>query len=253
MATHEPPIDPQHEFITILRNRFEQDVFPQGEPPEVLRHVSRLYNHHVARPYVCTLISDVLSGRWKLGATQEVVAEQFGMDRTLLSDGRRHGKLSFEIYFRLRCCPSRPVDWEPDIGKFAGEMERCAFVAVARYYATCVPDRPELIPKEMDETNYELVCELFSNLASWLLAKRARDLAFAQRLVQRVVKDEHRQLIPPWYTAPQRRKAEETLRRLLREEQFALSHLTRLQKNWLDIFVWTFDATCSLKWSEACR
>jgi hypothetical protein len=235
----------------VIREQFEREVFPQGEPEEVQRDVSRIYNQHVARPYVCKLISDVLSGRWGLGSTQQMLAERFGIDRTLLSDGRRHGKLSFEIYFRLRCCPSRPPDWEPNLVKLAGEMERCAFVAIARYYASCVPHRPGLVPEEMDETNYELLCEILANLASWLLVRRAGDLGSVRRLVQRVVIDERRQLVPMWYTARQRRQAEALVGRLLRDDEFALSHLRQLQQNWLDIFVWTFDATCFLKWSES--
>ena len=235
MATAEPPFDPDDEFFGRLFDDFERLVFPRGESEEAAKDAMREYARQAGRPYVCTLFADVLGGRWKLGETQEEVADRLEMDRTRVSDALRKGELSMATYLRLRTCPTRPKDWEPDVDRLRAQMRRSGFIAVAQHYAKLVPGRPELIPEQMDELHHELVCEVVRDVRRFLTARLAGDPSVARAIVARVVGDPDREVVPAWYTSHQRKQADALIGRLRGSDDAAYAHLVRLQTNWLDV------------------
>lgn len=241
MATRAPAITIGSPLIEALRARFERLVYAEGAAFAPEAQLARIYSRWFAKPYVCSLMADVLSGRWGLGDTQASVSSELGVenDRTWVSRARRHGVMPLEVFVRLRCWPTRPPDWEPDIQALRRDMERSAFIGIAREFAGRIPNRPTLCPVQLNELNYELICEVFGSLDSWSAAYANRDTHAAQRLVQRVEADVRRNVDPLWCTDRARRRIRRELRRMAQEPAAAYAHLAALQRDWLDVFVGT--------------
>lgn len=249
MPTPTPPSDPFNPLIQELRERFESRYFPDEGLDATDSDVLRCYNRAFKLPFVRLLIRDVMSGRWDLGSTQQQVSERLGIERTRLSDALRHGELSLDVFMRLRTCPSKPADWEPDLQSLLPEMDRSGFIGVARLYASAVTDRPELLAESMTELNYELMCEMLRRFASWTVGRLSNDQTLALDIVSTVVNDSSRNITPSWYTPTELKKAQSQISRLSNAEA-AFSHLSSLQGRWLDVFVVTSSQLEIVRWGE---
>jgi hypothetical protein len=250
MATEAPAIDVFSPMIQELLDAYERDAFPEGLG-EDRDDLGPLYNAEFKRPYVCTLISDVMSGRWGLGDSQMELSEQVGItrDRSWVSRAIHQGKLSFDVFLRLRYYPHRPTDWEPDVDRLRPDSERSAFIGVARRLAEQIVSRPSLSPQRMNELNYELTCEVFKRFGWWLAAYSEGNRRAAAELVRAVCGDVRRNVIPAWYTTRQQRATQREIRRLQESPEAAFNHLVWLQRNWLDVFVATYYGLESIKWT----
>jgi len=252
MATGEPRVDLFNPIIQALRDRFEQLAFPDGGLEDCEDEVGRLYNEEFKRPYICALMADVCSGRWKLGTTQEEISHSLGIlsDRAWVSHALRQGRLSLDIFVRLRCCPMRPVDWEPNVRDLMPEMERSAFIGVAKGLASRIVNRPTLAPQRLNELNYELVCEILARLENWLPSHARQQQETAREMIHQVCLDQKRNVIPSWHVTRQRRLIEEEIERLTRDDNAAFEQLSQLQRDWLDVFVATYTILENVKWSK---
>lgn len=251
MPTPEPPADPLNPLIQAIRDQFESRVYPDEGIEASDLDVMREYNRWFKLPYVRQLIRSVLSGAWGLGSTQEEVAESLGMDRSRLSDALRHGELSLDVYIRLRSCPTRPPDWEPEINALRAEMDRSGCIGVARYFATQVSDRPGLSPDQLNELNFELLCEMLRQMRSWFIATQERDTAFASTLFRTVVADRTRNVLPSWYTNAERRRIETLIGHIESGPAAAFEHLHNLQTHWMDILIVTYFQLEIIHWRDA--
>lgn len=250
MGTESPQIDVFSPIIAELRGRFDEAVRASGE--EEADEVGRYYNSGYRRPYVSTLVADVLSGRWGLGSKQHEISERLGIgDRTWVSRALHSGQMSLDIYLRLRTCPTRPEDWEPNVDSLLGDMERSGFIEVARMFAGLIDNRPGLVPESMDELNYELVCEIFVRFSEWLRASLKRDEALARQIVLDVCNDPSCNVLPPWLAPRERRQTQRQIERLSNSPAAAFEHLVTLQQNWLDVFVGTYDAIDGVRWAPS--
>jgi hypothetical protein len=251
MATDAPQISFMSPLVQELLERFERTVFPENGFEECEADVGRKYNDGFKKPYVCGLIKDVLSGRWKLGTTQGDISERIGTgDRSWVSRALRGGQMSLDVFLRLRVCPSRPEDWEPDIEGLYREMERSAFISVAQMLSGYVTDRQFIGLQQLDELNYELVCEIFARLQYWLTRSLAKDRNAACQIVRNVCGDPRRKVCPTWYLERQQRRIKIEMSRLCQEPDAAFEHLRRLQENWLDVFVATHFLLEQVKWKR---
>ncbi len=249
MASDAPQINLMTPLIQELLKSFEECVFGNEGFDECEDAIGKLYNEAFKKPYVCALIKDVLSGRWQLGTTQHEVSSQLGIaDRTWVSRALRGGQLSLDAYLRLRVCPSRPADWEPDIVGLYPEMERSAFIAVAQYLAEELTDRQFIGVHRLNELNYELVCELFARLRVWLQGALAEDKGVALQIVQNVCSDTNRKVCPSWYLERHQREIKSEIVRLSTDASAAFNHLRLLQENWLDVFVAAHYLLEGIKW-----
>lgn len=249
MPTEEPIIDLTHPLTQALLERFRELIRSSGSLDECDEEIGRVYNEEFKMPYVCALMADVVSGRWGLGDTQEAVSERLGLirDRSWVSRALRQGRLTLDIYLRLRMWPQRPVDWEPNVVKLQMDMRRCGFMAVARYFAGLITSRPALVPQRLTELNYELLCELFARFEEWMVRGVRRDRAYALQLVRDVCRDPRRHVVPYWLADKKYREAVAEVDRLCGDAAAALDHLLALQRNWCDIIVGTFDAVSGVK------
>jgi hypothetical protein len=248
MPTPAPKIDLYDPLIQALRDEFERSAFLDGGFEDREDAVGRIYNDEFKRPYVCALIKDVLSGRWGLGATQSEVSNRLGItDRSWVSRALRLGQLSIDVFLRLRTCPSRPEDWEPSLAVIQAEMERSAFIGVARYLAGFLVDRRGL--GRLDELNFELACELLARLKNWLRQSLAGDVGFAGELVANVCADPTRNVCPNWYLERQQAAIRLEVSRLS-HPQAAFLHLQQLQENWLDVLVATYFLIDDIRWPQ---
>ncbi|MGA2230845.1 MAG: hypothetical protein ABSH22_08090 [Tepidisphaeraceae bacterium] len=253
MTTGSPAIDLFNEIILALLEQFERAAFPDGGLEDCEGEAGRVYNEELKRPYVCELIADVVSGRWKLGTSQEEISERLGIfaDRGWVSRAlHQGGPLSLDIYMRLRCCPTRPVDWEPDIDELKADMDRSAFIGVARFFAARITDRPTLSPQRLNELNYELICEMFGSLSTWLPGHVRHDEEMARQIVGRVCSDNRRNVNPSWQVGSKRRQIEAEMKRLTSDQVAAFDHLSQLQRDWFDVFVAAHRVILDLKGSE---
>ena len=253
MATEAPGIDLFNPILQALRDQFERAAFPDGGLDDCDSEIGPLYNEHFKRPYVCVLMADVLSGRWQLGTTQEEISERLGIvnDRTWVSRALHQGRLSLEVFLRLRCCPSRPDDWEPDVTALRGDMERSGFIGVARHLAGRITDRPTLAPQRLDELNYELICEIFARLPSWTPEFLRRNKTLAREMVGDVCLDPRRNVNPRWYASREQKKIAAEIERLTSDGQLALERLGQLQRDWLDVFVASAVVLELVKWNAS--
>lgn len=249
MPTSTPPSDPFNPLLQELRERFEARYYPDEGLDATDSDVLRCYNRAFKLPYVRLLIRDVMSGRWGLGSTQQQVSEQLGIERTRLSDALRHGQLSFDVYMRLRTCPSKPTDWEPDLRSLLPEMDRSGFIGVSRLFASAITDRPDLHSEHMTELNYELMCEVLRRFTSWTVGRLSEDHALASDIVSTVLNDPSRNVTPDWYTPAELKKAQAQISRLSNAEA-AFSHLSSLQGHWLDVFVVTSSQLEIVRWGD---
>lgn len=238
MSTSRPPIDPFNPVIQLMIREFELEFCPGGELDGHANEAGRAFNEDFKRPYVCALMADVMSGRWQMGDSQEEISERLGIlsDRGWVSHALHQGRMSMDVFMRLRCWPSRPKDWEPDVKVLWRDMHRSGFIGAARSFAGLVTTRPTLVPQRLDELTYELVCELHGTLESWSFASVRRDTRFAAQLVNDVCQDERRNVRPAWYTAKQCRAVEAEMQRLTGDPSAAFAHLRLLQVDWLDVF-----------------
>ena len=81
MATEEPAFDLFSPYFSGLVEDYDREAFPDGPPEDFDVQVGAAYNNFFKRPYVCTLMADVMSGRWKLGTSQESIAARLGGSR----------------------------------------------------------------------------------------------------------------------------------------------------------------------------
>ena len=248
------PAEPLDEFNPILqelRDRFERKYLGDEGLEFCEPDAIRAYNRSWKRPYVCVLVSDILSGRWEMGETQEAVSGSLGIrDRTWLSVALRQGELTLDNYMRLRCWPGRPPDWEPDVALLASDMHRSGFIAVARYFAGFVKDRPTMAPQRLDELNYELLCEVLSVFNGWASAFFRKDAGFASDIVRRVSQDQNRNVAPSWLKRSDREAVLDEVRRLSSNTTAALTHLCQLQNDWQDVFAVTHALVGSMRWRQ---
>lgn len=251
MPTPFPNIDMFNPLLGELLAQFEVNVFPEDGFESCQSDVVRHYHFHFKLPYVRLLIEDVLSGRWGIGTTQAEVADRLGMDRTRLSDARRRGELSMDLFIRLRSCPSRPADWEPNSKLLFAEMDRSGFIGAARYMASLVPDRPGLVPEQLNELNYELLCELLCSLTSWTIARINNDAKVGAATFKRVIDRPTSNVVPSWYSRAERSRVEHCIERLRSEPDAAFEHLRALQANWQDVFVATHSQLETVRWSRS--
>jgi hypothetical protein len=252
MATEEPWFDLFSPYFTELVADYDREAFPEGPPEDFEAQVGAAYNDFFKRPYVCTLMADVMTGRWKLGKSQEMIAARLGgSDRTWVSHSLHKGRLSLDLYVRLRCCPTRPSDWEPSIDALRMDMGRGAFIGVAQLLASFIPNRPLLMPETFDELNYELICELVSHWETWLpLRVAGREMDLALQLVRNVCEDQNRNVGPRWYTAAKQREVEARTRRLKGDRAIASAYLTQLEQNWMTVIAKTFHSLAQVKWRQ---
>lgn len=251
MATPVPQVDLFNPLLQELRDQFELRVFSDEGIEASERDVVREYNRHFKLPYVRTLIADVLSGRWGIGRTQEEVSERLGLERSRLSDALRHGELSLDIYMRLRCCPTRPTNWEPDLDQLYDDMDRSGFIGVARYFASLVPDRPVLAPVPLNELNYELMCEMLFSFVTWTIARLNQDHSIATTLVRNVASDPARHINPTWLTNSERKRTQLFLEALLDSPAVAFEHLCNVQSHWQDVVVVSYSQLELVRWNLA--
>lgn len=241
MSTSRPPIDPFNPVIQLMVREFELEFCPGGDLDSHSNDAGRSFNESFKRPYVCALMTDVMSGQWQMGTSQEEISERLGIlsDRGWVSHALHQGRMSMDVYMRLRCWPSRPKDWEPDVNALARDMHRSGFIGAARSFAGLVATRPTLVPQRLDELTYELVCELHGTLESWSFASIHGDTRLAAELVNNVCQDARRNISPAWYTAKQRRAVDAEIQRLISDPSAAFEHLRLLQVDWLDVFAAT--------------
>ena len=251
MATGEPPIDVFNPILQALRDEFEGRYLAEDGLESCELDATREYTEAFKRPYVCALIADVLSGRWDLGSSQQDLADRLGIkDRSWVSDALRHGELSFDLFMRLRCCPTRPDDWDP-LDATDEDMRRSGFISVARHMAAFVTDRAGLVPEELNELNYELVCELFGRFENWTAAQVNGNEQFALDLVTRVLRDPGRNVMPAWYMKRDRLQVEAKIAAMSVTAATAFVYLCTLQMHWLDVFVVSQCLVESIAWKRS--
>jgi hypothetical protein len=252
MVTEEPGIDPFDPYFAMLVAGYDEVAFPTGIPEDFEAQVGAAYNDFFKRPYVCKLIADVMSGRWQLGTSQEEIAEQLGgANRSWVSHSLRRGRLTLDLYMRLRCCPTRPADWEPSVEELRSEMGRSAFIGVARFLAGFIRNRPLLDPSTFDELDYELMCEMIAEFETWFplsIAGRQSDAAW--RLVRNVSNDPARNVRPAWYTGSMLGEVDSRIKWLTNDRVRAGGYLTRLEQNWMGVIAKTFHSLMQVKWRQ---
>ena len=248
MATAIPAVDLFNPLIQHMLDSFEESFLPEFGLEGHEKQIKREFAENAKRPHICASMERVLSGAWGMGTTQQEVADALGVDRSRLSDALRKGEMSIDTYLALRFSSGRSESLAPDQPVMEA-MNRSGFIAVARYLAGLVVDRPTLNPDELDELNHELLCEMFTHYAMWVRARLVGDVRVAAQVVEEVVTDGKRNVIPSWYQDDEVQQINATIASLRANSAAALRYLSLLQDNWEDVYIAAIQATEDILWS----
>jgi hypothetical protein len=231
--------DDTNDLVYGLLSQFEQRYLSEGID-EMSPVAVRAFSKSFKRPYICALFEDLRTGRWQMGKTQEQISNSLGFtDRSWVSDAERLGEVSLDVYMRLRCWPTRPSEWEPDILRLRRDMCRSGIIGIACFFAGFVNDRPSLIPSELSELDYEMLFELFRDYRRWMIRRLRSDneaKEAAVGLLRAVVDDPLRNINPRWLKKSERDRISLRIQRLCESPAIAFDYLCQLQSNWQDLF-----------------
>jgi len=252
MPTNLPPIDKTNPYLRAVYDEFRDRRF--RDDPTLDRHrfkFKQTLRKGNCKPFVRHLVRDVLTGRWKIGSSQTELAFWLGLeDSSGISTAQRWGTISTEILIQLLTCPTRPVDWDPNLDDkldLASEMDRNAFIYAVAYSAYGVDQKGN--DSRFSELDYELFCGLLKRLRDWTVAN-GRDVqqSIATEIVKAVVKSDADYLLRPWYTKDERISLNRSLHLLQDDSAHALDYLRSLQCNWEGPFIFTWWERDEVNW-----
>jgi hypothetical protein len=234
MPTPFPPIDLTGDIVSDIRESFEQRYLANIGSEELEKGVAQEFNEFAFRPFARKVMALATSPEWNLGCSKTEVARKLGMERTRGSDAQRHGEMRLGTFIAISYGKRRPKKVYPSYEEIDA-MNRAGFIAVVKYLASFVDDRPSLAPSEMNELRYELLCEMLFDLHDWSLAQLTKDGQYCIDLIKTVVTGKH--VIPEWYSAQEASEAREFIKQNTGSNDAAFNFLAQLYRDWSDIFI----------------
>jgi hypothetical protein len=234
--------------IQQILTEFELNAYPDGSGLAFDPEIQKEFLSGFRQPYICALIADVLSGRWKLGTTMTEVADRIGTDHPTISRALRWGELPWTVESFLLACPTKPHDLDVVIGRVFHARHRAAVMNVAEYLAA---KRPEVSWPRLGclrEVHMELIAALFENRQAWKMALLTRDVTIVHRIISEVIDDASHEIIPFWYEKRRRLQLDQLINRFRSNDSFTIKYLSFLQTRWERIFVAAHFASEGLGW-----
>jgi hypothetical protein len=226
-------------LIRRLAEEFERQYLSEDGLDSEERSIKKEYSKHGKRTCARLISRAVLSGGWRMGNTQVEVGDALGVDHSSISDAMRKGEMSNELFIALLFSELRPPSWPNQ--HLVDCMTRSGFIAVAKHFAGFVNDRPTLRIDDLNELNYELLCEIWTIGVKWMNASRMHEHSFALEVLEKVFYE--REVIPDWYSLEQIGEVQKQVEGFQEDAKYAFDTLNRLYLNWADIFAVTIFAT----------
>jgi hypothetical protein len=234
VITPHPRFNPDLLWFQTARDQFEHRYFPELTGLDEYENAA-CDAHRQARAAtmirVVTLISLAATG------SQQEVADRLGIDRTAMSGARNHGVLGsrpLAMMFGNPLVWARLLERSPQLCRL---MDREGFIAAAEHTAMNIVRRTAS-PHLLTHLDFELLCALIADRGDED-PRQALDERDAAAITARVLADPTLEVIPEWFRKPQRQEIKCWVKQL-HDPGFAHRHLTQLQADWLDIFIYVF-------------
>lgn len=248
MPTSNFDVDYDNSVVFGLMDKFRTTYLAGVNTDRFERKVKRLFVRNARMSYTRDIGQRVDAGEWDIGKTQDERGAELGLDRSRISDLARKGEMSFDTYCALRFASSRPDDLDPTPVQLAA-ANRSGFVAVAKFYAEFVHDRPQLKIAELNELRHEFLGTILTHFSEWTRARSNSNEIAVMDIIRSVCNYGGRQFLPQWYDKAEAASVRGLIDKLRSDPLGAISFLSELEDNWADIYFMTAQSTEFLMWS----
>jgi hypothetical protein len=213
------------------------------------RNITRLFLDGFDRIANCALAHDVMkTHRWGMkGITMVALADRLGTDHGTISRWYHQGDLPQSLERFLKANPNKPSDPDAPINKAFNARHRNAFLFVARYLHSKMPNRSPCDTGLVLEIHAEFLFDILDDRGRWEAARAENDYSMAEEIVRSCQVDD-REIVPSWHTKKQGRRTRRLLNRLGSDNRLAFKYLCLLQRCWLGVFVLTWAAAEATGW-----